>query len=57
MVLNGKTVIDNSQLPNVPPSGPIGLQHHGGFNKKTGKWSPASSLTQFRNVYLKRLDK
>lgn len=57
MVLNGKTVIDNSQLPNVPPSGPIGLQHHGGLNKKTGKWSPASSLTQFRNVYLKRLDK
>jgi len=54
--LNGKTVIDNVQLPGVPEKGPIGLQHHGGFNKKTGQYSPASALIQFRNIYVKRLD-
>ncbi len=57
VVLNGKTVIDNAQLPGVPKEGPIGLQHHGGKNKKTGKFSPASSLIQFRNIKIKRLDK
>jgi hypothetical protein len=29
VVLNGKTVIENAQLPGVPPAGPIALQHHG----------------------------
>ncbi len=56
IVLNGKTVIDSARIPDVPKTGPIGLQHHGGFNKKTGKYSPASSLIQFRNVYVKKLD-
>ncbi len=56
IVLNGKTVIDNAQLAGVPTRGPIGLQHHGGFNEKTGQYSPASSLIQFRNIYIKRLD-
>ena len=56
IVLNGKTVIDNARLPGIPEVGPIGLQHHGGFNRKTGKFSPASSLIQFRNVYLKRMN-
>jgi len=55
VVLNGKTVIDNAQLPDVPKSGPIGLQHHGGIDKKTGKHGGASSLIQFRNIYIKRL--
>jgi len=54
--LNGKTVIDNVQLPGVPEKGPIGLQHHGGFNKKTGQYSPASALSQWRIIYVKRLD-
>lgn len=27
--LNGRVVIENAQLPGVPASGPIGLQHHG----------------------------
>lgn len=27
--LNGQRVIDNAQLPGVPASGPIALQHHG----------------------------
>jgi hypothetical protein len=54
--LNGKKVIDNTQLPGVPERGPIALQHHGGFDKKTGQYRPASSLIQFRNIYVKKLD-
>ena len=27
--LNGKVVIENAQLPGIPPNGPIGFQHHG----------------------------
>ena len=53
--LNGKTVIDGARLPGIPESGPLGLQHHGGLNKKTGQFSPASSLIQFRNIYIKKL--
>lgn len=53
--LNGQRVIEEAQLPGLPPRGPIGLQHHGGFNKKTGQYSPASSLVQFRNIYVKEL--
>ena len=29
VVLNGQTVIENAQLPDVPQRGPIALQHHG----------------------------
>lgn len=54
VVLNGKTVID-TELPGIKPSGPIGLQHHGGFDKKTNRWRPASSCIQFRHVYIKEL--
>ncbi len=53
--LNGQTVVDNVQLPGIPEQGRIGLQHHGGFNKKTGQWRPASSLIQFRNISIKEL--
>ncbi len=53
--LNGKKVIDGARLPGIPEEGPIGLQHHGGINRKTGQFSPASSLIQFRNIYVKRL--
>jgi len=53
--LNGQKVIDGAKLPDLPASGPIGLQHHGGLNKKTGQMSPASSLIQFRNIYIKEL--
>jgi hypothetical protein len=56
VVLNGKTVIDDARLPGVPERGPIALQHHGGLNERTGEMNPASSLIQFRNVYIKRLD-
>jgi len=55
VVLNGKEVID-VRLPGLPEKGPITLQHHGGFNKKTGKYSPASSLIQFRDIYIKELE-
>jgi hypothetical protein len=55
VVLNGKTVIDNTQLPGLPEEGPIGLQHHGGLNKRTGEMSAASSLIQFRNIHIKPL--
>ena len=53
VVLNGKTVIDRTELPGIPARGPIGLQHHGGF--RDGKYLPASSLVQFRNISIKEL--
>ena len=54
VVLNGKTVIENAQLPGVPEKGRLALQHHGG-KRKDGTFSPASSLMQFRNIYIKEL--
>jgi len=57
VMLNGKIVIENAQIPGIPEEGLIGLQHHGGIDKRTGKLSPASSLIQFRNIWIKRLDK
>ncbi len=56
VMLNGKTVIEDAQVPGIPAEGLIGLQHHGGVNKKTGELSSASSLIQFRNIWIKRLD-
>jgi hypothetical protein len=55
VMLNGKTVIENAQIPDIAEEGPIGLQHHGGINPKTGQMSPASSLVQFRNIWIRRL--
>jgi sialate O-acetylesterase len=43
VVLNGKTVIDNAQLPGVPAEGPIALQKHGG-------------AIEFANIYIRELD-
>ncbi len=51
--LNGKKVIENAQLPGVPEEGPIALQHHGGYNPDTKTWSGASSLVQFRNIWIR----
>jgi hypothetical protein len=48
--LNGVTVLDKAQLPGVPESGKLALQHHG-----NGKPGPASSLVQFRNIYIRPL--
>lgn len=56
IVLNGRKVID-ADMEGAPTKGPIALQHHGGFNEKTRKWSPASALIQFRNIRIKELPK
>lgn len=50
VVLNGQTVIENAHLPGVPERGPIAFQHHG-----HGKPNPASSLVQFRNIFIREL--
>jgi len=42
VVLNGKTVIEKAQLPGVPSTGPIALQHHG-------------SALEFKNISIKEL--
>lgn len=51
--LNGILVIENAELPGLPESGPIGLQHHG--SKKDGEWTSPPSLVQFRNIYIKEI--
>ncbi len=53
VVLNGHTVIENAQLPDVPDSGPLALQHHG--RMVDGEWVSSPSLVQFRNIYIKEL--
>jgi hypothetical protein len=53
VVLNGVTVLENAQLPDVPARGPIGLQHHGG--RKDGVWDSPPSLVQFRNISVQEL--
>ncbi|HEX2394817.1 MAG TPA: DUF1080 domain-containing protein [Bacteroidales bacterium] len=52
--LNGVPVIINASLPDLPASGPIGLQHHGGKNDK-GEWNSPPALVQFRNIYVKEI--
>ena len=54
VVLNGITVLDNAQLPDVPARGPLALQHHG--QKKDGVWTGPPSLVQFRNISIKALN-
>lgn len=51
--LNGKLVIPPVAIPDLPASGPIVLQHHGG--KRDGKWTGPPSLVQFKNIYIKEL--
>ena len=53
VVLNGKTVIDRANLPDLPDRGPVVLQHHGA--KRDGKWTSPPSLVQFRNIAIKEL--
>ncbi|MBT3384519.1 MAG: DUF1080 domain-containing protein [Prolixibacteraceae bacterium] len=52
---NGIVVINNAFYPGLNIEGPIGFQHHGGIDAKTGKLKGASSLVQFRNVWIKEL--
>ena len=42
VTLNGQLVIDNAQLPGIPATGPIALQHHGG-------------AIDFANIWVKEL--
>ena len=53
VVLNGQKVIDNAELPGIPASGPVGLQHHG--SKKGDQWVSPPSLVQFRNISIAEL--
>jgi hypothetical protein len=53
VVLNGETVISDADLPGVPASGPIALQHHGA--RKDGVWTSPPSLVQFRNISIREL--
>ncbi|MGV8090282.1 MAG: DUF1080 domain-containing protein [Mangrovibacterium sp.] len=55
IVNNGIVVIDHALYPGLNVKGPVGLQHHGGVNEKTGKLNGASSLVQFRNIWIKEL--
>ena len=43
VLVNGKTVIRNAQLPGMPKRGPIALQHHG-------------DTIQLANIYIKELE-
>lgn len=53
VVLNGKLVVDKAQLPGLPETGRLALQHHGTF--RDGRWMGPPSLVQFRNIYIKKL--
>jgi hypothetical protein len=54
LLLNGKNVIPKVTLPDLPPEGPIGLQHHGG-RSPDGGYTGIPALVQFRNIYVKEL--
>ncbi len=54
VLLNNHMVLENARLPEIPARGRLALQHHGGINKD-GSFKPASSLIQFRNIWIKEL--
>jgi hypothetical protein len=53
-VLNGQPVVSSGTIPDLPPRGPIGLQHHGA--EKDGQWTSPPALVQFRNIFIKELN-
>jgi hypothetical protein len=55
VMLNGQSVLEEAQLPEVPLEGPIALQHHGGYDEEKKEWNGASALVQFRNIQIKPL--
>lgn len=54
--LNNILVVEDALMPDLPEYGPIGLQHHGGKNMETGEYDGASSLVQFRNIWIKEIE-
>lgn len=54
VIENNKMVLENARLPDVPKSGRLALQHHGGINQD-GTYKPASSLIQFKNIRIREL--
>lgn len=55
VISNGIVVINNALFPGIDVKGPIGLQHHGYKNEKTGKLGGTASLVQFKNIWIKEL--
>jgi hypothetical protein len=53
--LNSRLVLDKAHLPGIPAEGPLALQHHGGYDERSGEWNGASSLVQFRNIFVREL--
>ena len=56
VVSNGVVVIHDALYPGLDVTGRIGFQHHGGINPETGKLQGASSLVQFRNIWIFELE-
>jgi hypothetical protein len=55
VLLNDKEVIPEAEIPNLPPRGRLALQHHG--SKRDGEWNSPPSLVQYKNIFIKELDK
>ena len=53
IALNGKTVIPTYEIPSLPESGKIALQHHG--SKRGDQWTSPPALVQFKNIAIKEL--
>jgi hypothetical protein len=53
VVLNGKKVIVNATLADLPATGRLALQHHGAM--RDGKWTSPPALVQFKNIFIKEL--
>jgi hypothetical protein len=54
VMLNQQLVLENAELKGIPEEGPIALQHHGG-QTQDGTYKAASSLIQFRNIWIREL--
>lgn len=54
VMLNEHLVLENAEIPGIPAEGPIALQHHG-KRLDDGTYSAASSLVQFRNIWIREL--
>jgi hypothetical protein len=52
--LNDVQVIFGAEIPDLPASGRLALQHHGSM--RDGKWTSSPSLMQFKNIFIKELN-